>query len=45
MKNYMGVGVAMGIGLETALGVTLHKSPVWIAIGAGLGRSLRPSYE
>jgi hypothetical protein len=37
MKNYMGVGVAIGVGAGTALGVALHNIPVWLAIGAALG--------
>lgn len=37
MKNYMGVGVALGVGAGTALGVALHNIPVWVAIGAALG--------
>ena len=37
MKNYMGVGVAIGIGAGTALGVAQHNIPVWLAFGAAFG--------
>ena len=37
MKNYMGIGVVMGVSLGAALGVALHNISVWIGIGSALG--------
>jgi len=37
MKNYMGVGVAIGLGAGAALGVALHNIPVWVASGVAFG--------
>jgi len=37
MKNHMGVGVAIGVGAGTALGVALHNIPVWLSLGAAFG--------
>jgi hypothetical protein len=37
MKNYVGMGVAIGFVLGGAFGVALHNILLWACIGAGVG--------
>lgn len=37
MKNYMGLGVAIGVGVGKAFGVATHHIATWAASGAAFG--------
>ena len=36
-KNYMGLGIAIGVGLGVAVGAALGEIATWTALGAGIG--------
>jgi hypothetical protein len=42
-EKYLGLWVAVGIGMGTALGVALHNLGVWIGVGAAFGVAIGSS--
>ena len=38
--SYVGIWIAVGVGMGAALGAAMHNMGVWVAVGAGIGVAL-----